>query len=102
MQSAKAKKLGENLLQLHIKQRAKQPTVAHMVESIIGCKWSLQVLSLIRQGVCRPGAMTCAIDGLRAFALVFDQHVGLLRSHFHFSSDASQHLPNHGCGDEWH
>ena len=35
-----------------------------MVESIIGCKWSLTVLSLVRKGVCRPGEMEHAIDGL--------------------------------------
>ena len=35
-----------------------------MVESIIGCKWSLTVLSLVRRGVCRPGEMEHAIDGL--------------------------------------
>ncbi len=35
-----------------------------MVESIIGCKWSLSVLSLVRKGVCRPGVMEHAIDGL--------------------------------------
>ncbi|MEQ1591672.1 MAG: helix-turn-helix domain-containing protein [Thiobacillaceae bacterium] len=35
-----------------------------MIESIIGCKWSLTVLSLVRKGVCRPGEMEHAIDGL--------------------------------------
>lgn len=35
-----------------------------MVESIIGCKWSLTVLSLVRKGVRRPGEMEHAIDGL--------------------------------------
>ena len=35
-----------------------------MVESIIGCKWSLTVLSLVRKGVCRPGEMEHAIEGL--------------------------------------
>lgn len=38
--------------------------VHQMVESIIGCKWSLTVLSLVRKGVCRPGEMEHAIDGL--------------------------------------
>ena len=40
------------------------PSVHQMVESIIGCKWSLTVLSLVRNGVCRPGEMEHAIDGL--------------------------------------
>lgn len=40
------------------------PNVHQMVESIIGCKWSLTILSLVRKGVCRPGEMEHAIDGL--------------------------------------
>ena len=40
------------------------PKVHQMVESIIGCKWSLTVLSLVRKGVRRPGEMEHAIDGL--------------------------------------
>lgn len=44
-------------------------TVKGMVEDIIGCKWSLTVLALVRQGVCRPGAMEHAIDGLSAKVL---------------------------------
>ena len=39
-------------------------TVARMVEDIVGCKWSLAVLGAVRGGVCRPGAMEHAIDGL--------------------------------------
>lgn len=35
-----------------------------MVEDIVGCKWSLQVLALVRQGVQRPGAMQRAVPGL--------------------------------------
>ena len=40
------------------------PGVHQMVESIIGCKWSMTVLSLVRKGVRRPGEMEHAIDGL--------------------------------------
>ncbi|GGO66108.1 transcriptional regulator [Bowmanella pacifica] len=39
-------------------------TVHAMVESIVGCKWSLTVLSLIRQGINRPGAMQREVEGL--------------------------------------
>ena len=39
-------------------------SVARMVEDIIGCKWSLTVLNLIRQGVHRPGAMRRGVEGL--------------------------------------
>lgn len=35
-----------------------------MVENIIRCKWSLSVLSLIQQGVNRPGAMEKSVEGL--------------------------------------
>jgi DNA-binding HxlR family transcriptional regulator len=40
------------------------PTVARMVEDIVGCKWSLAVLGRIRSGVVRPGAMEHALPGL--------------------------------------
>lgn len=39
------------------------------MEDILGCKWSLTVLSLIRKGVRRPGAMEHAIEGLSAKVL---------------------------------
>lgn len=35
-----------------------------MVEDIIGCKWSLTVLRLIRDGTHRPGAMRKMVAGL--------------------------------------
>jgi len=40
------------------------PTVANMVEDIVGCKWSLAVLGRIRSGVVRPGAMEHGVPGL--------------------------------------
>ncbi len=40
------------------------PTVARMVEDIVGCKWSLAVLGRIRSGVLRPGALEHALPGL--------------------------------------
>ncbi len=40
-----------------------------MMENIIGCKWSVAVLGLVREGICRPGAMEHAIDGLTAKVL---------------------------------
>ena len=40
-----------------------------MVESIVGCKWSLVVLQLVRHGVNRPGAMERAVPGLTAKVL---------------------------------
>lgn len=44
-------------------------SVPRMVEDIIGCKWSLSVLALVRQGVTRPGAMEQALPGLSAKVL---------------------------------
>ena len=42
----------------------KKVDVRRMVESIIGCKWSLSVLHLIRSGVNRPGEMQRQVEGL--------------------------------------
>jgi DNA-binding HxlR family transcriptional regulator len=57
-------------------QRKKNPDprrgvtpVARMVEDIVGCKWSLVVLSLIATGVARPGAMQRRVPGLTAKVL---------------------------------
>ena len=46
-----------------------RPSVARMVEDVVGCKWSLTVLDLVRRGVCRPGAMEQAVPGLSAKVL---------------------------------
>lgn len=35
-----------------------------MLESIVGCKWSMHVLLQIRKGVTRPGALTRSAQGL--------------------------------------
>lgn len=45
------------------------PSIHQMMESVIGCKWSLSVIDLVRRGVNRPGAMEHAIDGLSAKVL---------------------------------
>ena len=41
-----------------------RPTVAAMLESIVGCKWSMQVLAQVRGGVHRPGALERACAGI--------------------------------------
>lgn len=46
-----------------------RPSVAEMMENIVGCKWSLRVLALVREGVNRPGAMEHAVEGLTAKVL---------------------------------
>lgn len=35
-----------------------------IVQVVFGCKWSLKILKLIRQGICRPGAIESKLDGL--------------------------------------
>lgn len=40
------------------------PAIARMVEDIVGCKWTLTILQLIRQGTCRPGVIERSVDGL--------------------------------------
>ncbi len=35
-----------------------------MVEDVVGCKWSLSVLGLVRDGVRRPGALEHALPGV--------------------------------------
>jgi DNA-binding HxlR family transcriptional regulator len=37
-----------------------------MVEDVVGCKWSLAVLGVVRRGVARPGAIQRAVDGISA------------------------------------
>jgi len=39
-------------------------SVAAMVESCVGCKWTLHVLGQIRNGVRRPGALVRSAPGL--------------------------------------
>jgi DNA-binding HxlR family transcriptional regulator len=40
------------------------PNVRRMVEDIVGCKWSLEVLSCVQRGIHRPGAMEHSVEGL--------------------------------------
>ena len=48
---------------------AKKKSSHAMVESIVGCKWSLIVLALIRNRVHRPGEMRRRASGLSAKVL---------------------------------
>ncbi len=48
-----------------MKKRPVRTRAVHaMVEDIVGCKWSLSVLKVVREGVHRPGAMQRAVEGL--------------------------------------
>jgi DNA-binding HxlR family transcriptional regulator len=42
----------------------KQPSAVGIAEDIMGCKWSLTVIQMVRQGIRRPGLMERTIDGL--------------------------------------
>lgn len=42
----------------------KQTPAIEMAEDILGCKWSLTVLQLVRQGIYRPGLMERSVEGL--------------------------------------
>jgi len=37
---------------------------AKMVETIYGCKWSLTIYQLLKDGINRPGEMVRCVDGL--------------------------------------
>ncbi len=51
------------------RKTSEPPTVAAMVERIVGCKWSLHVLDCVRRGIVRPGAIQRAVPGLSAKVL---------------------------------
>ena len=40
-----------------------------MVETVVGCKWSLTVVDLVERGIRRPGAMERSVEGLTAKVL---------------------------------
>ncbi|NEQ47346.1 MAG: helix-turn-helix transcriptional regulator [Leptolyngbya sp. SIOISBB] len=42
----------------------KQTPAFKMTEDVLGCKWSLTVLQLVRQGISRPGSMVRSVEGL--------------------------------------
>ena len=52
-----------------ISRRLPPRRVGRMVETVVGCKWSLTVIDLVQRGICRPGAMERAVDGLTAKVL---------------------------------
>lgn len=46
------------------KKSAKTLSVKRMVEDVVGCKWSLSVIALVREGINRPGEMERSVKGL--------------------------------------
>lgn len=59
-----AGKVAEKMSPAGAAEAPSAPDVGAMVESIVGCKWSLHVLAEIRRGVNRPGALVRTADGL--------------------------------------
>ena len=55
------------------------PNVAATVEAVFGCKWSLRILGLIREGINRPGAIERALEGLtpKVQSYYFHRMIGL-------------------------
>src|SRR5277367_6788272 len=52
-----------------ISRRVPPRHIGRMVETVVGCKWSLTVVDLVQRGIRRPGAMERAVDGLTAKVL---------------------------------
>jgi DNA-binding HxlR family transcriptional regulator len=52
-----------------ISRRLPPRQVGRMVETVVGCKWSLTVVDLIQRGIRRPGAMERTVEGLTAKVL---------------------------------
>ena len=52
-----------------ISRRIPPRHVGRMVETVVGCKWSLTVADLVQRGVRRPGAMERSVEGLTAKVL---------------------------------
>ena len=50
------------------KTAAQEPptSVSHMVEEVVGCKWSVQLLRVLSEGHNRPSAIQRACPGLSA------------------------------------
>lgn len=43
--------------------------IFNIVEEILGCKWAVVIIGLIKDGIKRPGAMTKNVEGLSAKVL---------------------------------
>lgn len=49
-----------------VRSESPSPSVASMVESIVGCKWSVRLLGLLAAGCRRPGRILRSCPGLSA------------------------------------
>lgn len=54
----------DELSKMTVSQPPKTTSETLTLEDIVGCKWSICILTLIRQGINRPGAIARSVDGL--------------------------------------
>ena len=47
-----------------MKTYLEETDAVEIVQVVFGCKWALKILKLIRQGICRPGAIESKLEGL--------------------------------------
>src|SRR5262245_28368946 len=52
-----------------LSRRVPPRRIGRMVETVVGCKWSLTVVDLVQRGIRRPGAMERTVEGLTAKVL---------------------------------
>ena len=45
-------------------REASPPRITEIVENVVGCKWTLHVLTEVRAGVTRPGRLVRTAEGL--------------------------------------
>ncbi len=54
---------------LAIMPKLKSPRVDMLLEEVIGCRWTISVLSAVANGIKRPGALERHIEGISAKVL---------------------------------
>ena len=54
----------EKKIEKNYERMVPPPHVREIVETILGCKWSLTLLTMMREGIHRPGKMHRSVEGL--------------------------------------
>lgn len=47
-----------------MKNSSESVSVSYILQNVLGCKWTLHILSEVRRGVNRPGQLVRSTDGL--------------------------------------
>ncbi|MCA9159022.1 MAG: helix-turn-helix transcriptional regulator [Pirellulaceae bacterium] len=47
-----------------MKNSSETASVSYILQNVLGCKWTLHILSEVRRGVNRPGQLVRSTDGL--------------------------------------